>query len=114
MSLDPRILNRCSGFWPNAQLTREAVKAWEHLLARFDPQHVLDALDDYAAEGHPRPPVAGQLCARIKPSSDARPRETEAQRCRRQRADAERKIKAGKMARADFDHYEQTYWSLHA
>lgn len=65
--LDPRIFNRCEGYWQHAQLTPQAVKAWTHLLAGFDPAQVLDALDTYAAEGHTRPPIAGQLAARVNP-----------------------------------------------
>lgn len=63
----PRILAAVDGYWPNATFKTNAQKAWSHLLRPFTVEAILEALSDYAAEGHPFPPVAGQLAARIKP-----------------------------------------------
>lgn len=108
-----RIWNAVDGYWPNATFKDNARKAWRHLLKNFTPDAVLDALSDYAAEGHPYPPVAGQLAARINPPSKttrAGKRETDLQRATRQRAYAVELVKAGKMPQADFDFYEADYW----
>lgn len=108
-----RILAAVDGYWPNATFKANAQKAWSHLLRPFTVDAVLEALSDYAAEGHPYPPVAGQLAARIKPppkSTKAGKRETEYERATRQRAYAVELVKAGKMPQADFDFYEADYW----
>lgn len=108
----PRILAAVDGYWPNAAFKSNAQKAWKHLLRPFAADAILDALSDYASEGHPFPPVAGQLAARISPPSarGTGERETELERARRQRAYAVELVKVGKMPQADFDFYEADYW----
>lgn len=106
-----RTLAAASGYWPNTNLTENARKAWRHLLGHLPVDAVLNSLSDYAIEGHPFPPVAGQLRARLEPPQPRR--ESEADRCRRQRAKAAADVKAGRMSRKLFDQYDETYWSLH-
>lgn len=113
MKLDQRILNRTEGYWPNSPLTAQAKKAWAHLLTQLPADRVLDALDEYAAEGHTRPPVAGQLVARTKPDLEPQA-ESEAARCRRQIQSALGALKNNSnFHREDFDWYWTTYWSKH-
>lgn len=110
--MDTRIFNRANGYWPNMPLAANARKAWEHLLGRLDADAVLGALDDYAAEGHTRPPVAGQLAARINPPTKPGETvgETEIQRVRRQKAKATLDVKAGRISQKSFDWYQEKYW----
>lgn len=108
-----RILTAVSGYWPHAELSEPARKAWRHLLCSLSVDAVLEALAGYAIESHPFPPVAGQLRARVSPPTETGTRETEVDRCRRQRADAVRRLRDGRMKRADFDFYESEYWSKH-
>ena len=103
-----RTFTRCAGYWPNASLNEQARNAWRHLLADTPEASILDALDDYAAEGHTRPPVAGQLAARIDTAKTER--EPEIDRARRQRKYAERCVKERRMPKADFDYYDRRYW----
>lgn len=114
MKLDQRILNRAEGFWPRSPLTAQARKAWSHLLAQLPADRVLDALDEYAAEGHPHPPMAGQLVARTKPDLDPST-ESEADRCRRQIASALGYRRRGNpnVPAEDLRWYWETYWSKH-
>lgn len=106
-----RILNAVDGYWPTANLKDNARKAWRHQLAPFAVDEVLEALSDYAAEGHPFPPMAGQLAARISPPQKRGNTESEIERVRRQRAEATQLVKAGKMSQADFDFYAEDYWN---
>ena len=101
-----KLFNRCTGYWPNAPLSTQAQKAWTHLLAEIPEGLVLDELDTYAAAGHTRPPVAGQLAAQIRQSNC----ELELTRARRQRTYASQLLREGRMKRADFNHYDKIYW----
>lgn len=108
-----RILDAVDGFWPHAPLKPNARKAWRHLLGKSHIDAALDAISDYAAEGHPFPPVAGQIAARAKPPQAKTADETELERATRQKRTATQLVKDGKMTQADWNFYEQTYWSLH-
>lgn len=115
MRLDQRIFNRAEGFWPRSPLTAQARKAWSHLLAQLPADRVLDALDEYAAEGHPHPPMAGQLVARTKPDIDPST-ESEADRCRRQIREMRayrRHYRNGLCGDDTFEFYWRSYWSKH-
>lgn len=105
-----RILNAVDGYWERHTLKPNAVKAWRQQLAPFAVDQVLEALSDYAAEGHPFPPMAGQLAARISPPQKRGNTETEIERVRRQKTYAIECVKRGTMSQADFDFYDQDYW----
>lgn len=111
MTLDRRILNRVTGYWPGYRMTPQAISAWEHKLEGFDPTAVLAALDEFSDE-LATPPRAGQLAARIQPPAKPDGHETEQQRCSRQRAYARDCVKAGRMSKRDFDFYAP-YWDAH-
>ena len=107
-----RILAAVDGYWPGAQFNDNARKAWRQQLAPHTVDQILKALADYSAEGHPRPPFAGQLAARISPPSKARrgDGESELARATRQRNYAAELVKTKKMSKADFDFYDKDFW----
>lgn len=103
-----RILDALDGYW-GVILKGNALKAWRHALGAFTADAALEALHRYAIAGHPFPPKPGQLASLIDT-----PRETEADRCRRQMREYRAQMGTNRnCTRRDFDWYWTTYWSLH-